>query len=307
MQRLSLIAVLVASASFASTARAETCGRADLLAATPPDESEGVPTNALPSARYRSTAEYIDEPVLFAREGEEMVPVEPFFEAATGTLSFVPPVPLEANTAYVIEWPALRGIGNASQGNKATVHFRTGDGPDQQAPSFTGAQGVDWIPTRELDECTDRHEDRFEFTLDIGSAEDDSGNELLDVVVFQTKGPQMSADGGPRQVHVERYRGASVTFTRSLADAEGDVCFAAIVRDPTGQISASGSRETCTTTKLPPVFQGCSVGRTHGFVGHSGEGANETAWLSVTALGAGALTMRSRRRSRMVPAAPMQE
>ncbi len=306
MRRLSGL-TLVASLCFASHARAETCGRADLLAAMPPNEAVGVPTNALPSARYRSTAEYIDEQVLFGREGEALVPVEPVFEAATGTLSIVPPEPLEPDTEYVVEWPALRGIGNASQGNKATVHFVTGEGPDQQAPGFLGATSVDWIPTRELDECTDRHEDRFEFTLELGAAQDDSGEELLEVVVFQTKGPRMGEADGAQQVHVEPYRGSSATFTRTLEDAEGDVCFAAIVRDPTGQISASGARETCTTTKLPPVFQGCSLSGAHGFVGHAGDGASETAWLSVIALGAGALIMRSRKRSRMVPGAPMQE
>jgi hypothetical protein len=273
----------------------------------PPNDAEGVPTNALPSARYRSTAEYIDEQVLFGREGEAMVPVEPVFEAATGTLTIVPPEPLESDTEYVIEWPALRGIGNASQGNKATVRFVTAEGPDRQAPVFTGATSVDWIPTRELDECTDRHEDRFEFTLELGSAQDDSGDGLLEVVVFQTKGPRLGEADGAQQVHVEPYRGSSVTFTRTLDDAEGDVCFAAIVRDPTGQISASGAREACTRTKLPPVFQGCSLSEAHGFVGPAGDGASGTAWLSAAALGAGALIMRSRKRSRMVPGSPMQE
>jgi hypothetical protein len=232
--------------------------------ATPPDEATGVPTDAIPTARYTSTAELVDEVVRWGREGDELTSVEPSFDSTSGTLSFVPPDGFEPETRYVIEWPALRGIGSAGRGRTETVSFRTGDGPDSEAPDFEGIEAVDWRPVRLLDDCTDRHEDRFEFELNLATAQDDGGAELLDLVVFQTRGPFVDSgpEGeGPRQVHVQRYKGKRATFRMPLEEAEGDVCFAAFVRDATGKISASANREVCVKTKLPPIFEGCAVRR----------------------------------------------
>jgi hypothetical protein len=245
----------------AGSAQADSCGRADLLVATPPDEATGVPTDAIPTARYTSTAELVDEVVRWGREGEELTSAEPSFDSTSGTLSFVPPDGFEPATRYVIEWPALRGIGSAGRGRTETVSFRTGEGVDGEAPQFEGVQTVDWRPVRVLDDCTDRHEDRFEFELGLATAHDDGGADLLDLVVFQTRGPFVSGADieGPRQVHVQRYSGKSATFRMPLEEAEGDVCFAAFVRDTTGKISASANREVCVKTKLPPIFEGCAV------------------------------------------------
>jgi hypothetical protein len=248
----------------AGDARADSCGRPNLLVATPPDEATRVPTDAIPTARYASTAELVDELVRWGPEGDELTSVEPSFDSTTGTLSFVPPDGFEPDTSYIIEWPALRGLASAGRGRTETVSFRTGVGPDRDAPAFGGIEAVDWSPVRVLDDCTDRHEDRFEFELRLDTAHDDGGVELLDLVVFQTRGPfiDSGADGeGPRQVHVQRYQGESSKFRMPLEQAEGDVCFAAFVRDTTGKISASASREVCVKTKLPPIFEGCSVSR----------------------------------------------
>ena len=44
-------------------------------------------------------------------------------------------------------------------------------------------------------------------------------------------------------------------------DAVGDICFAALVRDTTGQLSESGDVGGLRRTRpTPPFFRGCSVG-----------------------------------------------
>lgn len=287
MRRLSAFVLGAVPFWLSAVSHAEGCLRADLLSATPPDKALSVPTNALPSARYRSTAKYDDEVVRFGREGRALIEIVPTFEPATATLSFVPPG-LEPYASYVIEWPGLGGVGATSRGKPITVHFGTGAGEDHTAPFFAGAKSVDWTPKRELDPCTDRHEDRFEFSLELGDVAEDTGNGLLELLVFQTKGPNMQADEGPRQVHVQRYSSGTATFTRPFGDAEGDVCFAALVRDTAGQISASANVQVCTTTKLPPVFEGCSL---------SARGGAGGAGLLAAGLAAGGcLLVRGRRR-----------
>src|SRR5689334_3151524 len=53
----------------AKTAFADPCGHPDLLEAFPPDGAGDVPLNARLSARYASTAEYVDEEVTLEHVG----------------------------------------------------------------------------------------------------------------------------------------------------------------------------------------------------------------------------------------------
>ena len=52
----------------------------------------------------------------------------------------------------------------------------------------------------------------------------------------------------------------------------GEICFAGIVRDTTGQLSQSGDVEACVHTTEPPFFRGCSVGRARGGAPRLGAG-----------------------------------
>jgi hypothetical protein len=241
-------------------ARAEPCGNADLLDTFPPDQSTRVATNAVLTAHYATNAQYGGENVTLTHGSAPPETVDAVFDETQGLLSVTPVVPLVPGDTYVIEWPALRGIDTASRGKGAKVKLTAGDAPDVDAPVFDGLTKVDWDVQRERDECTNSLEDRFSFDLTPGTATDDSGTGALALVVFQTKGPRVDRAGAREQVQISPLPkpGNAVRVDLPIGDAEGRVCFAALVRDLTGKVS-SADREACAHTTAPPFFYGCGV------------------------------------------------
>jgi hypothetical protein len=178
------------------------CGKPDLLAAFPDDGAEGVPTNAVLSARYSPTAEYLGELVELRHPAGTDEPVDAEWSSATGLLTVNPPEGLVAGDEYTIAWPRLRGIGTASLGRGRQATFTVGSGADTAPPRFEGLQGVEWDVDRERDDCTDSLEERFIFDLTAGSASDDFPGDLLTLRVFQTSGPGISSASGAEPVLV---------------------------------------------------------------------------------------------------------
>lgn len=265
-------ALLAAASVFASgAARAAPCGKPDLLYALPPDGADKVPTDARPSAIYALTADYLGEDVkLTAADGSE-VPAQVSFDSAEAILTLTPDSPLLAGQSYTAHWPQLRGLATASKGTGRDVTFSVGSGPDSAAPSFGGVTGVHWDVKRDRDPCTNSVEERFVFDLDLASASDDSGRDSLGLVVFQTAGPGLDA---PTPVDVRAMpSGNTVRVTRTVAEATGHVCFAALARDLTGKTSASGDRTACVDTIKPPFFYGCRVA--------SGRASGDAGWLAL--------------------------
>ncbi len=255
---LALSSALLATELCSAPAVAAPCGRPDLLDAVPPDGAENVPTNARLFARYTSIAEYLGEDILFTPDGEAPISVKGNFDATEGMLSVDPPEALVSGKSYSVSWPRLRGFGTANLGRGKDVSFRVGAGSDEAPPMFAGVRAVDWDVTRDQDDCTDRLERRYVFDIELEPASDDGGRDSLMLVVFQTRGPGLSA---PKPVSVRRLpaEGQPVTVRQTIDDGAGEVCFAAIVRDLTGKASASGAREVCIETVEPPFFEGCAV------------------------------------------------
>lgn len=255
---LALSSALLATELCSAPAVAAPCGRPDLLDAVPPDGTENVPTNARLFARYTSIAEYLGEDIIFTPDGEAPISVKGNFDATEGMLSVDPPEALVSGKSYSVVWPRLRGFGTANLGRGKDVSFRVGDGSDEAPPMFAGVRAVDWDVTRDQDDCTDRLERRYVFDIELEPASDDGGRDSLMLVVFQTRGPGLSA---PKPVSVRRLpaEGQPVTVRQTIDDGAGEVCFAAIVRDLTGKASASGAREVCIETVEPPFFEGCAV------------------------------------------------
>jgi hypothetical protein len=243
-------------------ARADACATADLLDAFPPNAATSVPTNATLTAHYATNAQFDGETVTLKHGSAPKETVDAVFDETQGLLSVTPVVPLVPGDTYVVAWPGLRGIDSASRGKGETVTFTAGDGPDDSAPVFDGLMRVSWDAQRERDDCTSSLEDRFAFDLEAGKATDDSGTESLALVIFQTKGPRVDQSGTREQVQTSPLpkKGETVRVNLPIADAEGNVCFAALVRDLTGKVS-SADREACTHTTAPPFFYGCSVAR----------------------------------------------
>ncbi len=259
------------------------CGKPDLLYALPPDNAENVPTDATPSAIYAHTADYLGEDVSLERADGSQVPAKVDFDSAEGILTLAPDAPLQPGGKYTAHWPRLRGFSTASKGTGRDVTFTVGQGPDSSAPSFDGVTGVNWDVQRERDSCTDSVEERFVFDLDLAPASDDSGRDALALVVFQTSGPGVNA---PEPVEVRAIpSGNSVRVTRTVDQATGHICFAALVRDLTGKTSASASRTACVDAIKPPFFYGCRVA--------GGTDAGGSGWL-VLLLGALSLGWRRR-------------
>jgi hypothetical protein len=284
--------VVALGLSVAVAARADDCATADLLDTFPPDAGTGVPTDAVLTAHYAPNAQYGGETVTLQHGTAPKETVDAVFDETQGLLSVTPVVPLVSGDRYAIEWPGLRGIDTASIGTGATVTFRVGDGPDVSAPIFAGLTKVRWDVKRERDECTSSFEDRFVFDLTPGAATDDAGTRNLALVVFQTKGPRVDQSGTREQVQISPLPkpGEAVRVALPIADAEGDVCFAALVRDLTGKVS-SADREACTHTTAPPFFYGCSVAR-----------ASSVRWPpGLAASLAFALSLLARRRHRRTP------
>ncbi|MBK8994863.1 MAG: hypothetical protein IPM35_03810 [Myxococcales bacterium] len=234
------------------------CNRPDLVFVVPPDGASAVPPNAKLFARYRSNAAYTGEDITLSGAGGEQVLSGEWSEAET--LLSVTPVELLPGEQYSVEWPRLRGVNAGSLGKGASVEFTVGSALDEAPPEFEGLSGISWDVDRERDDCTDSLEDRYLFDLELGDASDDGGRESLMVVVFQTKGPNVD-ESAPEPIGVQRIPspGSRLRVERTLGDGEGDVCFAAVARDLTGKVSASGAKEVCTETVAPPFFEGCSA------------------------------------------------
>jgi hypothetical protein len=242
-----------------SAVSAAPCGRPDLIETFPKDGTSGVPTNAELSARYAPSAEYVQEEVPFEHVGvgPEMATVH--FNSNEGLLTLSPASPLVGAESYRIKWPALRGISTAILGKSADVTFTAGASQDSAAPTFAGVKSVDWDVERSNDDCTGGAEDRFLFDIRLSPASDDSTNDLLTLVVFQTAGPETTG-GSPEPVLVQKFpESGSAQVRRSIDAAKGKVCFAALVRDSIGQISSSAEHEVCTKTVKPPFFYGCTM------------------------------------------------
>jgi hypothetical protein len=289
---VSLAAAVVLSTS---TARAAPCGRPDLIETVPPDGASAVPTNAVLSAHYAQSAEYINETVSFEHigVGEETPPA--MFDANEGLLTIQPPAPLVPNDSYKIRWPALRGIATATLGKGADVQFTAGPTDDADPPTFAGVRSMDWDVDRETDECTDSPEDRYVFDIKLDEPSDDGGRDLLTLVVFQTVGPKGARSASPEPVLVQRFppKGESVQVRRSIDAAVGHVCFAALARDSVGHISSSADREVCAKTVRPPFFYGCSLVQ-----GSTPTRSGEVSSAHALALLMGAWVLRSSRERR---------
>lgn len=257
-RRLAALGVVLALASEAAVARAGDCGRPDLLETMPPDGASAVPTDARLHARYAPTAEYLGEEVVLEHVGVDERAVEPTFDVNEGMLVVSPPEPLVPGDEYVIRWPRLRGLGTATLGRAAEVAFVAGDGPDTGAPEFGGLESIEWDVDRARDECTDSMQTRYVFDLGLSDASDDGGRDSLGLVVFQTRGPGITA---PVPFAVRRFPapGKPLRVERTESVAVGTVCFAAVARDLVGRTSAGAETERCTVTISPPFFEGCAV------------------------------------------------
>jgi hypothetical protein len=296
------LGLALAVVCLASSGRAETCVKPDLVDTFPPDGAESVPPNAKLTAHYEATAQYIDEDVRLVRgvttstsaDDGESVPVT--FSEDEGLLTATPPNGLTPGEHYVIKWPKLRGIGTASRGRGANVTFTVGHADDVEPPSFQGLTAIQWDVRRTSDDCTNGIEERFVFDVTPGSASDDSGTESLAVVVYQTQGGDVGSDPSkPVLTALLPESGKSVRVERPIDGAKGRVCFAAHVKDLAGQVSTGNgaNKEVCVKTTPPPFFYGCrlaSPGR-----------ANPESRAIALGFGLVVLSLRKRRRHRATP------
>lgn len=237
------------------------CNRPDLQDAVPPDGAVGVPTNASLSAIYVTSAEYLGEEIPLKRVSTgEVQTLQGTWVPVEGVLSVTPEAPLEPGELYEISWPRLRGVATATLGQGRDVTLQVGSGEDTELPVFDGVTGVEWDVAREKDPCTDATEERYIFDIEVPDAIDDGGRDSLTLLVFQTRGRDV-APGAPEPVLVRRLPppGGTLRVTKTIDDAVGEVCFAALVRDSTGKVSGGGNREQCVETVEPPFFYGCAV------------------------------------------------
>lgn len=246
------------AASAPRVAQAEVCGRPDLRATFPGDTASEVPLDAALSAIYAETADYLGEAVELQANGAPL-PVTPEFDASERRL-FLRNAPLEPATSYTLTWPALRGLSSAGHGLGKTITFTTGTQGDLDSPEFTGIRRLDWDLEQVRDECTDDLEQRFRFDFELGEANDDGGAGSLALLLFQTRGPAVHGDM-PRLLEQRALPATHrARLELTVEDTTGHVCFAAVVRDLVGRISATGSDEHCVDTTAPPFFYGCSLG-----------------------------------------------
>lgn len=254
---------IVALSVAAGSAHAAPCGRPDVDATFPPRAADAVPSNALLSARYASPALYDDEPVTLRDESGSEVPLSVSFDEALSVLRATPERALSEG-AHQLEWPGLRGVGSGGVGLGRSITFSVSEREDLAAPSFAGLAGIDWDLSRERDPCLDRLEDRFVFRLSVGAATDDAGEELLTLLVFQTRDPTAPQRAEPIQVALQPFPASGSVELRRPATESGVTCFAAVVQDLRGGVSGGGEREVCVTTQSPPFFDGCAVSATRG-------------------------------------------
>jgi MYXO-CTERM domain-containing protein len=287
--RQAIIAAALAAGAFAAApaARAEPCGKPDLVDMVPPDGAVAVPPNATLAAHYTSAADYLGEEVVLVRPdmSEQVLPA--IWDATEQRLSATPPQPLEPATIYEVRWPALRGLNAAAPGVGDNARFTTGTTFEVGQPTFTGVAGLSWDLERINDECVDELVERFVFDINLGAAQDDGGTNGLTLMLFQTSGPTVMDMPKPIPARAWPTDGKSAQVKLSTGDAVGDICFAGIVRDTTGQLSQSGDVEVCVHTTAPPFFRGCSVAGARG-----GDG-----W-ALASLALAALVLRRRTRTR---------
>jgi len=264
-------------------AHAAPCGRADVDVTFPPDGARAVPSTAVLSAHYGAPAVYQDQSVTLTDQTGAEVSTSTTFSSAESLLSATPDAPLSEGN-YTLEWPALRGVSSTSVGLGKKIHFAVGATTDDAPPIFEGVTGISWDLSRDRDPCTDREHDRFVFRLDLGSASDDAGTELLAMHVFQTKDPLVSGDSSPSDVALTAWPSDGKISVRRPTSKAGKTCFAAIAQDLAGHVSGGGEREVCVETQKPPFFDGCSLARP------SPHSANAGAWW----LAALSLTLRGR-------------
>jgi hypothetical protein len=248
-------AVTLALASVALPAVAEPCGTPEVSASFPPDGATAVPANATLSASYGAPIDFDDEVVVLTGAAGD-VPLEMFRSESENTLHAVPLAPLDAGS-YLLEWPALRGVGTG-RGRARSISFEVDGTSDVEAPSFQGLSGVTWDLSREDDPCTDALTDRLVFELSFGKAGDDRDTALLQTLVFETERPGEPAPA-PVPILVAALPADGTLRVKRPADAEGRRCFAAVVRDLTGSTSGGGEREVCIETRHGPFFEGCSL------------------------------------------------
>jgi hypothetical protein len=257
--KLSLVAAWLA---MASAARAENCATADVEATFPGDLAGGVPVNATLSAVYSEGADYLGEAVVLSSQGAD-TDVAARFDAAERRLIVEQPM-LQPNTTYTLVWPALRGLATAGHGLGKTITFSTGERDDSEAPRFAGLDSVSWDLVHPRDECTDDLEARLNFRLELGDASDDGGRDSLSLLLFQTDGKNLP-DSTPRFIDARALPANGHTDVGLTSDdAGGRICFAAIVRDLVGNVSATGSDTSCVQTTAPPIFYGCELKRIPG-------------------------------------------
>lgn len=283
MKRLAVaLCALALVATTPDDAFAQPCGRPDVTAAFPDDGATGVPLDAILSAVYTETTEYLGEPVVFrGPDGERELAAS--FDVAEHRL-FVTPEPLLPATEYRIVWPELRGLSTAAPGLGREVTFTTGGAIDRGPPEFEGLTGLDWDIRHVDDECTDELEARFRFDLRLGAASDDVVDALA-VLVFQTRGPSIAA--APTLVALRPLPDdRRLAVDLAVGPTTGRVCFAAVARDLALAVSASGHVERCVETTAPPFFYGCALG---------GADGTRAAWLPLLAASALLLGRRARR------------
>jgi MYXO-CTERM domain-containing protein len=262
------VTVALAAIAVAPPARADSCGKPDLVDMVPSNGATGVPLNARLGAHYAAAAEYLGEDVVLVHpDGSEQL-VDAVWDATEQLLQVTPTAPLDPSSVYEIRWPTLRGLNAAAPGLGDKARFTTGVSDDTVAPTFAGVTGLAWDFGRTHDECTDDLVDRFVFDLHLGPAGDDGGTSGLTLMLFQTAGPQVTSTPTPIPARAwpqsETKDGMHVQVRLAKEAAVGAVCFAGIVRDTTGALSNSGDVETCVQTTDPPFFRGCSVGGGHG-------------------------------------------
>jgi hypothetical protein len=283
------VALIAASALLTERdARADSCTSPDLIETIPESGATNVPTNAMLFARYVTIAQYLDEPVLFEHPAGVETTVPATFDDTSGLLQITPPMPLTPGDAYVVHWPTLRGIDTATLGSTADLSFTAGSEEDVTPPTFDGITSVTWDVSRTSDSCTGSIDQRYVFTLGLGTAADDGGRDSLTLLVFQTAGSTVDASA-PAPVLVQRIppAGQDAQVTTTVGSGVGHICFAAIVRDLTLKVSTSGS-PVCVDTVAPPFFYGCGTAPARGTRGG----------LVAFSVAAFALARRARRRPR---------
>jgi hypothetical protein len=288
-------AVLLAGAGGAAMfaparAHAAPCGVPDLADMVPPDGATGVPLNATLGAHYMASADYLGEVVVLVHPDGRMQEFKARFDPTEGLLSVMPTEPLVAGGAYVIRWPALRGLNAATPGHGDEAHFTAGTADDVASPTFAGVTGLRWDLERVQNDCTEELEERYVFDIALGDAADDGGRDGLTLLLFQTSGSGAMGMTVPVSTRAIPAAGATAQVKLPTRNSVGHVCFAALVRDTTNRVSQSGATEACVDTVAPPFFRGCSIGA------GSTSGGGTTTFGLVAVLSVLALLARPRKR-----------